>query len=137
MKRSDCGYKLDNSPLAKKTENRKIRLSLGMIDRKRKQFTTNLKLSRNLQGDIKTLTIKRKNNRYYALFSCENVPLRPLPNTVKKEAFDLGLKHLLIDTRGNKVKNPRFYKKEEDGIKATQRILLHYSKLISAFTTQF
>ncbi|CAI2161449.1 10358_t:CDS:10 [Funneliformis geosporum] len=117
------GYKIDNSPLTEKKEVRKLKLSLGRQNNHNIQITTKLTMDRNFQGDCKTLTIKRKNNRCYALFNCENIPLKPLPKTGKTNGYDLGITNLLVDVNDKKTKNPRFYKKSEKIIKQANQSL--------------
>jgi putative transposase len=120
---SGCGYKINNSSLTKKKETRKLKLSLGRQNNHNIQITTKLIMDRNLQGDCKTLTIKRKNGKFYACFSCENIPLKSLPKTGKIGGFDLGIKNLMVDADGNKVENPNFVKSFEKEVKKIQQDL--------------
>jgi putative transposase len=82
-------------------------------------------MSRNIEGDAKTLTIKRKNDRYYVCFSCENIPLRPLPITNKSVGVDLNLKKgsYITLSNGKKYKHPQHYKKSEKKLIESQQSL--------------
>ncbi|MCE8163845.1 MAG: transposase [Candidatus Moeniiplasma glomeromycotorum] len=125
VNKKSCGYKIDNSPLSKKKEVRKLRLSLGRQNNHNIQLTTKIVMSRNFEGDCKTLTIKRKNGRFYACFSCENVPLKPLQITNKKVGIDMNLeeKSYLTLSNGTKYKHPKCYKKSEKELIGANRNL--------------
>jgi len=87
-------------------------------------------LSRPIEGKIKTVTIKKTNtNQWFVSFSCDEV----VPNHFwkpKKEdvGIDVGLKVFLADSEGNKVKNPRFFKKSERELRVKQRSLSRKKK---------
>ena len=69
-------------------------------------------LSRPIEGDIKTITIRRTlTNKWFVNFSCENVPQRLLKKTGKEIGIDVGCESFLIDSNGQKVDNPKFFKK--------------------------
>jgi len=83
-------------------------------------------LHRPIEGDIKTITIKRTlTNKWYALFSCDNVPTKPLSKTGKSVGIDVGCESFLTTSNADKVSNPRWFKKSEDKIK-------HWQKRVSA-----
>jgi putative transposase len=70
-----------------------------------------LSLSRQIQGEIKAITIKRSTtNKWYAYFVCEDVPKKEYPQTDKVIGIDVGIKSYLTDSEGNKVVNPKFLK---------------------------
>ncbi|KLL03749.1 MAG: transposase IS605 [Mycoplasmataceae bacterium RV_VA103A] len=113
IEKSSCGYKVDNVPLSEKVENRKLKLSFGKINNRYCQFIINIRMERNIEGDIKTLTIKRKNNKYYTLFSCDNIQTKSLPLTGKIVGMDVNLnkKSFITLSNGVKYKHPKHYKK--------------------------
>ncbi|PIV10440.1 MAG: transposase [Candidatus Portnoybacteria bacterium CG03_land_8_20_14_0_80_41_10] len=81
-------------------------------------------LSRPIEGNIKTLTIRRTlTNKWLACFSCENVPQKLLPKTNKEIAIDVGCQSFLTDSKGNKIDNPRFFKNSQDVLAARQQKL--------------
>jgi putative transposase len=47
--------------------------------------------SRPIEGTIKTVTLSRKADGWYACFSCVDVPLQPLPATGQETGIDLGI----------------------------------------------
>jgi len=67
-----------------------------------------LRLSRPIEGDIKTVTIRRESTgKWYACFSCDNVPEKRLPELDKAVGLDVGINAFLVDSDGNKVDNPK------------------------------
>lgn len=83
-----------------------------------------LRLSRPIQGDIKTITIRRSPaNHWYVCFSCDNVPERKLPKSDKVIGIDVGIKSFLTDSEGNKVENPKFLKHTLKELRVRQRKL--------------
>jgi len=72
-------------------------------------------LHRPIEGDIKTVTIRRTStNKWFVAFSCENVPIKPLPKTGKTIGIDVGCESFLTDSDGRKINNPRFLKHSQD-----------------------
>lgn len=69
-------------------------------------------LSRPIEGDIKTVTIKRTStSKWFVYFNCDNVLEKWFPKTNREIAIDVGCKTFLTDSSGNKIDNPRFFKK--------------------------
>ncbi len=72
---------------------------------------------------MKTCTVLRKNRKWYAVLSVE------LPDVLQKNdlgdplGIDVGLEKFLTDSDGEKVPNPRFYRKAENELKKQQRKL--------------
>jgi len=80
-------------------------------------------LHRPIKGDIKTVTIKRTvTNKWLALFSCDNVPKKPLPKTGRIIGIDVGCENFLTTSNGKQINNPRFLKKKEALLKQNQQI---------------
>jgi len=83
-----------------------------------------LKLSRQIEGDIKTVTIRREaTNKWYACFSCANVPERVLEKSTKSIGIDVGIKSFLVDSEGNKVDSPKYFRQSEKPLRRRQRRL--------------
>jgi len=81
-----------------------------------------IKKHRGIEGDIKTLTIRRTNDKWYACFSCEVEP-KPLPVTDKVVGVDVGLSSFTTLSTGKKINNPRFFKTDEKKLAKAQRRL--------------
>jgi putative transposase len=79
--------------------------------------------SRPLQGTPKTVTLSKEADGWYVSFSCAEVPVEPLPLTGKETGIDVGLMVFLITADGDRVENPRYYRKAERALqKAQQRV---------------
>jgi putative transposase len=80
-----------------------------------------LRLHRPLQGTPKTVTISREADGWYACVSCAEVPTEPLPATGHETGSDVGLNVFLITADGERVENPRQYRKAEQQLAKAQR----------------
>ena len=82
-----------------------------------------MKLHREVEGQIKTLTIKKENNEWYAIFSCENVPIEKVNNNFKSEVegLDVGIKKFLVCSDEREFNNPKFLRRSEKKLKRLQR----------------
>jgi putative transposase len=88
-----------------------------------------MRLSRPMQGNIKTITIRRTStNKWYACFSCANVLEKRLPQSDKSIGIDVGIKSFLTDSEGGKVENPKFLKHTLKELRVRQRKLARAKK---------
>ncbi|HLY32715.1 MAG TPA: transposase, partial [Ktedonobacterales bacterium] len=69
--------------------------------------------SRPIQGTPKTVTISREADGWYVSFSCDGVPIQPLPLTGRETGIDVGLKVFLVTAQGLVVDNPRHFRTSE------------------------
>lgn len=82
-----------------------------------------IKLHRPIKGRIKTLTIQRTaTGKWYACFSVESES-EPLLENVKAVGIDMGLDSFATLSTGDKVRNPRFFRKAEKKLAKAQRKL--------------
>lgn len=73
-----------------------------------------LRLSRPIEGDIKTVTIKRcQSGKWHVCFSCDNVPEKRLPESGAMVGIDVGIKAFCVDSEGNKTDNPQYFRQAE------------------------
>jgi len=79
-----------------------------------------IKLHRPIDGNIKTLTIKREAGKWYACFSVEVEPTH-LAHSVETIGIDVGLTHFATLSDGRKIDNPRFYRTAEAILRIAQR----------------
>jgi len=83
---------------------------------------------RNIEGEIKILTIRRTaTGKWYACFSCEVEP-KPLPKIEAVVGIDVGLESFATFSTGEKIENPRFFKKSETRLAKAQRKLSKQKK---------
>lgn len=72
-----------------------------------------IKLHRKIEGTIKTCSVKKSGNQWYVVFTAEQnivVPKKPVSNAV---GIDLGLESFAVLSDGNKIENPRHFRKSE------------------------
>jgi putative transposase len=74
-----------------------------------------------IQGTIKTVTISKEADGWYVCFSCVDVPVQPLPLTGRETGIDVGLKVFLMTAEGERVENPRHYRRAEHELQKVQR----------------
>lgn len=87
-----------------------------------------LRLSRPLEGSVKTLTVTREADGWYAVFTCEVDKPAPLPETGRTLAIDVNLENFLTDSEGGRVENPRFFRNSEARLAREQRSLARKRK---------
>jgi len=86
--------------------------------------TFKLLLSREILGDIKTVTVRHASTgKWFVSFSCDNVPERVIEPSNKEIGIDVGLKVFCADSDGNFVENPKFFRKSEKKLRIKQRKL--------------
>lgn len=86
-------------------------------------------LSRPVEGDIKTVTVKRSaTGKWFVTFSCDNVPAKPLPATGRSVGIDMGVKAFATDSDGGRVLPPCFFVQSEKEL-ATKNRTLHRRKI--------
>jgi putative transposase len=87
-----------------------------------------IKVHRALEGECKTLTIRRDAvGNWYACFSCI-VETRPLPPTDKVTGIDLGLSVFATLSNGERIARQRWMKRDENDIARLQRKKEHFAQ---------
>jgi putative transposase len=82
-----------------------------------------IKLHRPVEGKVKTVTLKREAGDWYAVFSCDEIPARVYPAATAEVGIDMGLESFATLSTGEKIANPRWYRKIEARLKDAQREL--------------
>ena len=91
--------------------------------------TFKLFLSRPIEGDIKTVTIRRTlSGRWYVTFSCDNVNSKPLPKTGELVGIDVGCESFLTTSEEEKIDNPRFFQRAQSLLTKRQKTLSRKKK---------
>lgn len=80
-----------------------------------------LHLSRQIEGRIKTCTIKREADGYFAIFTVEENQCRYFPKTGKTVGIDVGIENFATLSTGEAISNPQFLRRAERKLKAAQR----------------
>lgn len=83
-----------------------------------------IRLSRIIEGDIKTVTIRRESTgKWYVCFSCDNVSERKLEPSVKVVGIDVGIKSFSVDSDEHREFNPAYFRNGEKRLRVRQRVL--------------
>lgn len=82
-----------------------------------------IKLHRPIKGTIKTVTIKREAGKWYAIFSCENVPANPLSRSGLSVGIDVGLESFVTLSDGTQIHNPRWDRQAQRRLRMSQRVV--------------
>jgi putative transposase len=88
-----------------------------------------LRLSRPIEGKIKTITIRKEpTNKWYVTFSCNEVPERKLEPCDKSVGIDVGISTFCADSDNKDVDNPNYFKQSEKLMRTRQRKLMRCKK---------
>ena len=82
-----------------------------------------LRLSRTIEGDIKTVSVRREVGKWYVCFSCDKVPERKLEPCTKDIGIDVGIKSFSVDSDEHREFNPAYFRHVEEQLRVRQRIL--------------
>ncbi|NJM39352.1 MAG: IS200/IS605 family element transposase accessory protein TnpB [Anaerolineae bacterium] len=82
---------------------------------------------REVEGQIKTVRIKRNAGKWFAAFACEVEP-KSLPYSGEAIGVDVGLSKLLTLSNGESVGNPRNYKNAQARLRVLQRSVARKKK---------
>ena len=86
-------------------------------------------LSRPVDGDIKTVTIRRSSTgKWFIAFSCDNVPVKEVSETDAEVGIDVGITHFCVDSDGNQIQNPKYLRQSEKLLRRRQRSLSRKKK---------
>jgi putative transposase len=110
-----AGWKLEEH---KRPPEKKGRVMVNL--RLSKLGTAKLHLHRDLVGMIKTLTIKREGEQWYAVFTCEMEKPEALPVSYEDVGIDLGVTHFAALSTGAFSESPRHYRTSEKKLKKLQ-----------------
>jgi putative transposase len=79
-------------------------------------------LHRNVEGRVKTCTIRRQSNKWYVCFAVE-LEVEPLPDSNEAVGVDVGLNQFAALSNGEMVENPRFFRNDQKALAKAQRKL--------------
>ncbi len=84
-------------------------------------------LHRSIKDTIKTCTIRKQADKWYACFSCEAEP-KPLRKSNKAVGLDVGLENFATLSNKEKIANPHFFKADQRALAKAQRKLSKQKK---------
>ena len=79
-----------------------------------------IKQHRDIEGEIKTLTLRREAGCWYACFSVEYEPTK-LPHSTNHVGIDVGLEAFATLSDGTRIENHRYYKAAQAKLRRAQR----------------
>jgi putative transposase len=82
-----------------------------------------VKLHREIQGKIKTATIKREVDQWYVCFSCEVEEPEKLSVSSEDVGIDLDVSHLATLSTGEMIEHPRYYRQAKKTLETRQQAL--------------
>jgi putative transposase len=103
---SQAGWKLDGGRL--------VLAGIGVLK---------VRLSRPIQGTIKTVTIHRSADQWHVCFSCVLEVPRPCVPNRPATALDMGLEYFATLADGSHIDNPRYLREAEEVVAKRQRKL--------------
>lgn len=83
--------------------------------------SSRIRLSREIEGKIKTCTVKKQVDGWFVIFTVENTLPLPLPKTGEAVGIDVGIENFATLSTGEVIENPRFLKESEPELKIAQR----------------
>ena len=83
---------------------------------------------REIEGKIKTCTIKKDIDQWFVSFSCEIDNPAPVNNIKTRTGIDMGLIKLIKLSKGEQVKPPKFFRKSENKLAQEQKRLSRKKK---------
>ena len=114
-----AGWKLLNNPIRPPNKKGMVRVKLQLSN----IGTVKLHLHRDLVGTIRTLTIKKEGEAWYATFSCEVEQPEPLLVSYEDVGIDLGVTHFAALSNEEFIEPPKYYRKSEKKLKKLQQAL--------------
>lgn len=80
----------------------------------------NIRFHRPIEGTIKTISITRKNGKYFVSFACA-ILIVVLTKTNKSIGIDMGIESFAITSNAEFIKNPRYYASAQKRLRVLQR----------------
>lgn len=80
-----------------------------------------VRLSRPIEGRIKTCTITLEVDGWYVVFAADNQPVEYMPATGESVGIDVGIEAFATLSTGERIENERFIKDAERELKTAQR----------------
>ncbi len=80
-----------------------------------------VKLHREMEGTIKTATVKYEAGQWSIVFSCEVAQPEPLPPVEGEVGIDLGITHFAALSDGTFIESPRYYRKAQKTLARRQQ----------------
>ncbi len=86
-----------------------------------------IKLSRQIQGKVKTCQIKRELNKWFVIFTVETA-IEPLPKTGESVGLDMGVSAFVTLSDGTQIDNFKYYESTQKKLRVAQRSISRKKK---------
>ncbi len=90
--------------------------------------TIRVKLHTPVEGEIKTITLKREAGKWYVVASCDLGEVKVSPSTLPPVGIDVGLESFLTTSDGRHEPNPHYLKTELPELRVTGRAVVRKKK---------
>ena len=90
--------------------------------------TMKIDMHRSIEGRIKTLTVAKEGNDYYAIFTAEQITNPPEIKNTNPVGMDMGLTNFIALSNSETIQKPKFFKQRERRIARWQRIVARRNK---------
>jgi putative transposase len=95
----------------------------GKLYLAKQKTALNIRFSRSFKGEVSSVTISKDAcDRYFVSFLVRE-EIEPLAFVKKEIGIDLGISHTIVDNTGQKIVNPKFFKKSFCSLKRKQQQL--------------
>lgn len=78
---------------------------------------------RPVEGQVKTVSVKREARKWYLVLSCDDVPTRPREPSGRAAGVDVGIADFAVTSDGEHIANPRWGRAAAGRLEAAQRRL--------------
>lgn len=92
-----------------------------------KMGSVRIRLSRTMQGKVKTCTIKKEISGWFVVFVVENTP-DVLPTTNQQVGIDIGIESFATLSDGTQIDNGKYYESSQKELRRTQRSVARKKK---------
>ena len=110
-------YPQDNGAFAIERKNKSSMLRVSRIGRMK------IELHNDMEGKIKTLTLKKEAGRYYAIFTASKEIESPKVEDTNPVGIDLGLNSFITLSDGSKTQKPKFIQERQKRLAKWQRMI--------------
>lgn len=86
-----------------------------------------IRLSRKMQGEVKTCTIKREISGWFVIFTVETEK-EVLPRTGKSVGIDAGIENFMTFSNGEQIENHKYFEKSQNKLRVAQRAVARKKK---------
>jgi putative transposase len=83
--------------------------------------TIRAKVHRAVEGTVKTASLKREDDKWFVVLSCDLGDVVVPPSTLPAGGIDVGLEAFLTTSDGHRIENPRYQKAELPKLRRLQR----------------